>query len=80
MRLIFAALLLLSSYLYPRYSAAQTVNQKLDSLQTVLRTAKVDTNKVLLLCEVSMNYYQADPEEGIVYGTKALELAKKTQV
>lgn len=76
MRLIFTALLLLLLFVYPRYSAAQTISEKLDSLKTALTSAKVDTNNVLLLCEISMNYFQADPEQGIVYGKKALDLAE----
>ncbi|MBW7912184.1 MAG: tetratricopeptide repeat protein [Taibaiella sp.] len=77
MRLIFTAPLLLLLFLYSRYPGAQTIPKKLDSLKSKLTSAAADTNKVLLLCEISLNYYQADPEEGIVYGRKALALAKK---
>lgn len=77
MRLTCTVLLFIIPLILANRTVAQTVTEKLDSLHTTLRTAKVDTNKVLLLCEISMNYYQADPEEGITYGMKALELAKK---
>jgi tetratricopeptide (TPR) repeat protein len=79
MQLIFAALLLLLSFVYPRYTAAQTITEKLDSLESALSSAKADTNKVLLLCEISLNYYQSDPEQGVGYGKQALHLAEQLE-
>lgn len=56
---------------------AQSVQQQLDSLIVALPKAKEDTNKVLLLCAISINYFQNNPNEGIVYGLQGLKLATK---
>lgn len=79
MRLISTGLLALLFSFYTNYSVAQTVPEKLDSLKATLSQAEPDTNKVLLLCEISVNYYQADPEEGIHYGKQALHLAEELE-
>lgn len=56
-------------------ATAQTIQQQLDSSIAALHGAKEDTNKVLLLCGISVNYFQTDPEKGKEYGEQALKLA-----
>ncbi len=50
---------------------------KIDSLLSVLKTAKKDTNKVLLLNELCAAYFAKDKEKTILYNAEALALAKE---
>jgi len=54
-----------------------TGQAKLDSLLAELPRVKGDTNEVKLLSSISFSYYSTNPDEGIEYGLKGLELAKK---
>jgi len=47
----------------------------IDSLLKELPNTKEDTNKVMLLDDLSFAYRNTDPDEGIKYGQKELELA-----
>ena len=59
---------------------AQKQGQALvDSLLTQLPMAKEDTNKVNLLAQITAAYYPIDPEKGLQYGNKEMELAKKLE-
>jgi tetratricopeptide (TPR) repeat protein/DNA-binding CsgD family transcriptional regulator len=58
-------------------TAAQTVQTRIDSLLAVLPAADNDTNKVMLLCEISRAYFQPAPDKGVVYGNHALNLANQ---
>jgi tetratricopeptide (TPR) repeat protein len=51
--------------------------QHTDSLLQVLKTAKSDTNKVLLLNEIASTYFYSEPSAGKIYAQKALNLAKQ---
>ncbi|HEY6978975.1 MAG TPA: tetratricopeptide repeat protein [Chitinophagaceae bacterium] len=59
-------------------SQAQLQGQPLiDSLLSQLPQAKEDTNKVMLLNDLSLTYYSINPEEGLKFGKQALVLAEK---
>ena len=51
--------------------------QIIDSLKTALKSAKEDTNKVIMYDDVVWEYIYSEPENAIVYATKALELSQK---
>jgi len=51
--------------------------QKSDSLIGVLKTAKSDTNKVLLLNRIVASYMYSEPTKGKPFAEQALELAQK---
>ncbi|MBK9402208.1 MAG: tetratricopeptide repeat protein [Bacteroidetes bacterium] len=50
---------------------------RLDSLLGVLPKASVDTHKVFLMAQISYSYSTILPDSGLIYGTKAIELAKQ---
>ncbi len=50
---------------------------RIDSLLKELPKAQLDTNYVILLGNLSFEYYSINPDEGIKYGEKGLELAEK---
>lgn len=52
-------------------------NPQIDSLQTELKSARPDTNKVSLYYWLSFAYSGVDTKEGLQYGREALELARK---
>lgn len=57
---------------------AQLQGQPLiDSLISRLGTAKEDTNKVMLLNDISLTYYSINPDEGLKYGQQGLALAEQ---
>ncbi len=51
--------------------------QLTDSLKHELRIAKHDTNRVLLLVELVINYQNVAPDSALRYGQQALDLAQK---
>ncbi|PKL84843.1 MAG: hypothetical protein CVV22_10725 [Ignavibacteriae bacterium HGW-Ignavibacteriae-1] len=51
--------------------------EKINSLLKELPKLKEDTNGVYLYANLSFEYYLINPEEGIKYGEKGLELAEK---
>jgi tetratricopeptide (TPR) repeat protein/DNA-binding CsgD family transcriptional regulator len=58
---------------------AQPAKAAVDSMVEALPAAKDDTNKVMLLCEISRAYFQSAPDKGITYGQHALNLADKLE-
>jgi adenylate cyclase len=59
-------------------SNAQTTGQpRIDSLLTVLKSAKEDTARVSLLIDLSFSSCEINPDAGLTYGTQALALAQK---
>ena len=57
---------------------AQLQGQPLiDSLTKQLAKAKDDTNKVMMLNDLSLTYYSIDPDEGLKFGKQGLALAEK---
>ena len=50
---------------------------KIDSLFQVLRTSKQDTNKVLLLYELSREFFNNDITASETYANSALSLSEK---
>ncbi len=52
-------------------------SSKIDSLISILKSAKEDTNKVDLLNNLAEEYRFQKPDSAIIYGSKALVLAKK---
>ena len=56
---------------------AQSGNKKIDSLVSVAKIAPNDTNKVLLLAEVSIQYSLSDLSNTRKYAEQALQLAQK---
>jgi tetratricopeptide (TPR) repeat protein/DNA-binding CsgD family transcriptional regulator len=75
--LYFAFFFIISVFCARRLVAAQATQARVDSLLAVLPEAKEDTNKVLLLCEISVAYFQLAPDKGITYGRHALKLATR---
>lgn len=59
------------------YALASNRESYIDSMLAVVPDAKNDTNKVLLLCELSRAYFQIEPDKGVVYGNHALKLSKE---
>ncbi len=49
----------------------------IDSLKSIIQKTNDDTAKAMLLAKISFKYSSLQPEEGVRYGTEALELAKK---
>ncbi|HSF46170.1 MAG TPA: tetratricopeptide repeat protein [Chitinophagaceae bacterium] len=71
-------LLLLAMFCSWEQVYAQLQGQRLiDSLITQLPKAKEDTNRVMLLNDLSLTYYSIDPDEGVKYGNQGLALAEK---
>jgi hypothetical protein len=59
-------------------SHAQQQGQPLiDSLLTQLPKVKEDTNKVMMLNDLSLTYYSINPDQGLKYGKQGLTLAEK---
>jgi len=59
-------------------SHAQLQGQPLiDSLLTQLPRVEEDTNKVMLLNDLSLTYYSINPDEGLKFGQQGLALAEK---
>ena len=52
--------------------------QIIDSLKHELAVAKHDTNRVLLMCEITRVYRTGNADSTLYYGHKALELANKS--
>jgi tetratricopeptide (TPR) repeat protein len=61
--------------LYSHSFAQTNANRKLDSLTALIPSAAQDTNKVLLLAAISLEYFQTDPDKSKSYGEQVLELA-----
>jgi hypothetical protein len=61
--------------LFGHYTHAQLLN--VDSCLNVLKTAKEDTNKVILLDEIAWEISYANLQKGIDYSNQSYELAKK---
>ncbi len=61
---------------FSSYSQKAT-QARIDSLLNLLPNAAADTSKVRLLVQLSNNYPYINPNEGLKYGTEAMELAKK---
>jgi len=52
-------------------------NRTIDSLNTLLKTAKEDTSKVRTLHQLCLNYFSSDPEKAKTINSGALELSIK---
>lgn len=71
-------LILIQSLFVPGVAEAQkTGKKKLDSLFTVLKTAKEDTNKVKTLIALGQKLYMNKPDTAVYFTTEALVLATK---
>lgn len=74
---------ILASYIlylvFSNICSAQTTQQKIDSLKQVLLVAKDDTNKVLLLAELSLEYSKINLDTSRAFATQALTLSEKKQ-
>lgn len=57
--------------------AAFSQNHKIDSLITVLKSAKEDTNKVKLLSKLSNSLFMSAPDDAVNYARQSLSLAEK---
>lgn len=73
MKLFYRVLLVLFCFSAESIQAQMAIA---DSLKTLLPTAKEDTNKVLILCNLAFYLYEGAPEESLGYSTEALELAE----
>jgi len=67
--------LIFNTIIFGHYSYSQLLN--VDSCLNVLKTAKEDTNKVILLNEIAWDISYTSLQKGIDYSDQAYELAKK---
>lgn len=58
------------------HSSAQSIEQRLDSMISAIPNVE-DTARVILLCDISADYFNIQPDSGIAYGKRALALAKE---
>ena len=79
MKIIFRFILVcFLSVIWGNHGFAQKRGQaKIDSIIKEVSNAKEDTNKVKLLKDLSMCYYNTNTDEGIKYGQMAFGLAEK---
>ena len=68
-------LLLLMLFIAGRECAAQ--DKTIDSLRSLLSTSKADTSTIKVLADISYYYRLKQPDTGVVYGKRALQLAEK---
>jgi hypothetical protein len=62
------------------YSFSQHFNINIDSLRSVLATAKEDSNKVKILNRLSIAYAWSKPDTGIVYAEGKHFAVKKNKI
>ena len=74
-KLFFIIILLFLLPLLPYAQSQQAL--LMDSLQKQLMVAPEDSNKVKLLNDLSYNYFNMEPDKGILFGNQGLALAKK---
>lgn len=74
LRMKYPALFLLSLILLCRM---QLLSINIDSLTNILRTSKEDTNKVKLLCRLSVSYTHLQLDSALKYANHSLELSNK---
>ncbi len=65
--------MLTTSHVYAQLSG----QAKIDSLLAELPKAKGDTNEVKLLTDLSFKYFSINPDLGIEYGEKAIDIAER---
>lgn len=70
---------LLLTVILALHSTNAQQNRKLDSLFAVNKSASNDTNEVLLLAEISLEYSKTNLDTSRVFATQALSLAEKLQ-
>lgn len=68
--------LFISFFAFPVFVIAQD-KSKADTLEKKILTAKEDTNKVILLNEVTWEFSKSNTEKASHYGQQALELSRK---
>src|SRR3989304_6480075 len=68
--------ILLGCFLCPLPTAYCQLS-KVDSLLTVLKTAKEDTNKVNTLNDLFNEYIYSEPQQALEYAQQALKIAEK---
>lgn len=73
MRYLFPVLLVLCPFINGN---AQTVQEKLDSMISAIPNVE-DTAKVILLSDISADYFNIQTDSGIAYGKRAIALAKE---
>ena len=71
------SLLLLTSVLCAGHAAHAQIQQAIDSMLYVVSGMPDDTNKVLLLDEISYRYTSLDAAKGKEYGNSVIQLSKK---
>lgn|GEM_PF-1338212 len=58
------------------HSSAQSIKQKLDSMISAIPNTE-DSARVVLLCDISADYFNTNQDSSIAYGKRALKLAKE---
>ena len=58
------------------HSSAQSIKQKLDSMISAIPNAE-DSARVVLLCDISADYFNTNQDSSIAYGKRALKLANE---
>ena len=77
MRVIFVALLFLSVNLFASSAGIPSGQSKTDSLLTLLKNDKEDTNKVNHLTNLAFDLYSINPDSTILLAQRAASLAEK---
>jgi len=71
---LFASVLLVS-IVTSKHTIAQTLREKIGSSLTQLQNTTDDSTRVFMLCDLSADYFNIEPDSGIYYGKQALKLA-----
>lgn len=74
------AFILLISILTVNNTLAQTLREKLDSNFKLLQNTSDDSVRVFLLCDISADYFNIEPDSGIYYGKQALKIAEEHKI
>ncbi len=72
-KIVFIIFLLCTNFFFSQ----KKMQKFIDSTLVVISKMKNDTNKVILLCDVSNAYYSIDPVSGLKYGKQSFLLSKK---
>ena len=77
MKKLFLLLLVLTGWWCEPAQAQLQGKARLDSLLAVLPSATADTQKIYLMAQISFSFNAINPDSGLLYGTMALNLARK---
>ena len=70
-------LIFFSCFFSLQLKASKEIISPIDSLQNLLKSAQLDTNKVIFLNALSLEFSKDSPENAILYATQALTLSNE---